>query len=55
MQFLYGEDGVDVTRATYLFKYAELYANFKLLRGSSLQQMAPSRKDNEGGYSEWGY
>lgn len=31
LQFLYGEDGADVTRATYLYKFEELWSNFHFL------------------------
>ncbi|CAE7227326.1 rpa1 [Symbiodinium sp. CCMP2592] len=45
LQFLYGEDGVDVTRATYLFKFEELRSNFHFFAQpvkSKLQQMSQS-------------
>ncbi|CAE7948225.1 rpa1 [Symbiodinium sp. KB8] len=45
LQFLYGEDGVDVTRATYLFKFDELRSNFHFFAQpvkSKLQQMSQS-------------
>jgi len=34
LQFLYGEDGVDVTQSPYLFKFDEMRANFSELKAS---------------------
>mmetsp|Transcript_149659 Transcript_149659/g.480508 ORF Transcript_149659/g.480508 Transcript_149659/m.480508 type:complete len:1931 (-) Transcript_149659:155-5947(-) len=40
VQFLYGEDGQDVTRASYLFKFDELRQNFHMLRPMSEMHLA---------------
>eukprot|EP00930_Biecheleria_cincta_P038847 TRINITY_DN26709_c0_g1_i1.p1 TRINITY_DN26709_c0_g1~~TRINITY_DN26709_c0_g1_i1.p1 ORF type:complete len:1908 (-),score=440.52 TRINITY_DN26709_c0_g1_i1:46-5769(-) len=45
LQFLYGEDGIDVTRSTYLYKFDELKANFHFLQNpakATIKQMQAS-------------
>ncbi|CAJ1444201.1 unnamed protein product [Effrenium voratum] len=42
LQFLYGEDGADVTRATYLYKFDELLSNFHFLDKPARSKMKTS-------------
>lgn len=43
VQFLYGDDGADVTRASHLFKFETLHDNFRLLQPSREQGLAQLR------------
>jgi len=39
VQFLYGEDGVDVTRASHLFKFDVMRSNYALLKGAGKKNL----------------
>mmetsp|Transcript_89860 Transcript_89860/g.155545 ORF Transcript_89860/g.155545 Transcript_89860/m.155545 type:complete len:1820 (-) Transcript_89860:78-5537(-) len=43
VQFLYGDDGADVTRASHLFKFETLYNNFEVLKPSGDEGLAKLR------------
>mmetsp|Transcript_45440 Transcript_45440/g.81752 ORF Transcript_45440/g.81752 Transcript_45440/m.81752 type:complete len:1846 (+) Transcript_45440:80-5617(+) len=44
LQFLYGEDGADVTRSTYLFKFDELRSNFHFLKEQAKESLHKMRE-----------
>ncbi|CAE8717147.1 unnamed protein product, partial [Polarella glacialis] len=44
IQFLYGEDGADVIRSPYLYKFDELRANFHFMRELTKHQIAQMRQ-----------
>ena len=46
LQFLYGEDGADVTRATYLYKFQELWSNFHFLEKPAQSCLKMSKTKN---------
>eukprot|EP00931_Biecheleriopsis_adriatica_P040996 TRINITY_DN23485_c0_g1_i1.p1 TRINITY_DN23485_c0_g1~~TRINITY_DN23485_c0_g1_i1.p1 ORF type:complete len:1876 (+),score=482.94 TRINITY_DN23485_c0_g1_i1:83-5710(+) len=46
LQFLYGEDGADVTRATYLFKFDELRSNFHFMKKTAQTRLKQMGENN---------